>query len=134
MIDKIANFVEEIRIQQQDKEAHVGEDRRLVRAKSVERTPERGQKRYPEEEDGVVTRDEIQETESAKSVAEKLIVEAEQYKAAIERPPGTSDFLSIEKQVSDESFFHQICHVDAGLRQKNRNGTVCGFRKIDSSR
>ena len=110
MMEKIANFVEEIRSQQS------GGDTREVR----QRTPPRAQEVLPStsQEAG----------NNPKEVAEKLIIEAEQYKANIEKPSGT--LLFENNNVSDDDFFHLICHVDANMRAKIENGHYVDLEKL----
>ena len=116
MIDKIANFVEEIQIQQH------GGDRESTPRKKQDNPPEPGTSR----------RESGEHTESSRSVASKLVLDAEQYKAAVEKPQGNdlSNFSSSDCGISDDDFFHLVCHVDSSTRVKIENGQFVDLEKL----
>ena len=120
MIDKIVNFVEEIRSQQRDKE-------------SRHATPSRESQAATEDND---------DRDEARTLASKLILEAEQYKATVEQPQGKqplneydhsegpSSSVNDRNELSDNDFFHLICHVDANMRNKIKNGQYVDLEKL----
>ena len=89
--------------------------------------------------------------EQARECTERTIIEAEKYKAAIETPPGMLnhfnplDHASLEGPVvailqqggvntsvglSDDDFFHLICHVDSNLKEKIERGDYVDLDKL----
>ena len=49
-----------------------------------------------------------------------MLIEAKQYKAAINDPRGKTHLA--DNRLSDDDFFHVTCHIDEGLRNKIQNG------------
>ena len=68
--------------------------------------------------------------DDAKTLANKLIIEAEQFKAAIEQPSGGSTITSTSDIVNDDHFFHLSCHVDDNLRGKIERGEYVDLEKL----
>ena len=63
---------------------------------------------------------------TAKGAVNRILVEAEKYKAALVAPQGT---VPIDKNVrlyrqfdQDDDFFHVSCHIDDSLKLKIQNG------------
>ena len=110
MMDKIANFVEEMRSQHST-------DVREVR----QRTPPRDEDPMPS-----TSRDEAEH--SSKDIADQIIIDAEQYKAHIEKPTGTLEFNG--NGLSDDDFFHLICHVEPSMRAKIEKGQYVDLEKL----
>ena len=115
-IDKIANFVEEIRIQQKEKESDYS-------------TPTRPTRR----DEAGSSKDDSRAgcSSNSRSLASKLILEAEQFKANVEQPQGTYDTTntSVDK-VTDDDFFHLVCHVDIATRNKIEKGEFVDLEKL----
>ena len=60
------------------------------------------------------------ERNQARDLAEKLIVESEQFKASIEKPAG----------MSDDDFFHLVCHIDTATVKKIEAGDYVDLEKL----
>ena len=112
MVNKISNFVESIRMDQHEEEASLG----------------------PNRASEVV----VPGQDQARECTERAIIEAEKYKAAIETPPGMSNFhtpveiggVNSTNGLSDDDFFHLICHIDANLEQKIERGDFVDLDKL----
>ena len=115
IINQISNFVDEIRIQHE-----------------VVATTSRGQDEQTEgyretiqqQPNQLVRNEEQLERDSARKSADKYILEAEHFKANVEKPTGTSLGLS------DDSFFHLLCHVDPNVVTKIENGEYVDLEKL----
>ena len=103
MIDQISNFVEEIRIQSAAESAKVGPS-----TSSETQQPKTGQ---------------------AKEFARDVILEAEQFKATIQKPRGKEANIELEEKIDDE-FFHIACHIDSNLRAKISKGEFVELEKL----
>ena len=75
---------------------------------------------------------EVNPRDQAKQTAEKLIIEAEQFKAAINQPQGISDNEYFQQGVvkDDDDFFHLTCHIDPGLYAKIEHGEYVDLEKL----
>ena len=75
--------------------------------------------------------------------ADQVIVEAEQFKAAVEAPKGNStacnqvfqsqDLNQIIKTLmdnDDDEYFHLTCHIDIALKQKIERGEFVDLEKL----
>ena len=117
MLEKITNFVDQMRIQHDQASTHSeGVASRVVRPSQRDL-----QEASTSRQDEVDDENEELPTDDANSVANKLIVEAEQFKATIERPTGT---------LSDDDFFHLICHVDQNTIAKIERGEYVDLEKL----
>ena len=116
IIDKISNFVEGIRIETDKRRGSPAST--SVRDKDrQEATMSRGEQ-PPEDEEPDRTN--------------KLLIEAEQFKVAVEPPrgnanhtnssPGPSGVKRGEFDVEDDEFFHLTCHIDGALKAKIEGG------------
>ena len=141
LVNQITNFVDKIRI-----ETERAESGRRRRSETVT-TPRNDKKRREEDE-----RDEpvpgTSRSGGKSSQAEQLIIEAEQFKAAVEAPEGTfrpnnafknnvnintgreMKEVSHDLAVSDNDFFYLTCHIDKGLRSKIENGEFVDLEKL----
>ena len=67
-------------------------------------------------------RDEV----NGKAAAEKVLLEAEQFRAQIHKPKGKSGEFDWERMISnlddDDEFFHVTCHIDQSLKTKIERG------------
>ena len=115
MIDKIANFVEEIRIQQRstpelDRQTIIPSRKTATEVKEKERE---------------------QSESTPRSLPAKLILEAEQYKQPTGKEPSQIDSQeSSSVKVSDDEFFHLICHIDSQLKEKIQKGKYVDLEKL----
>ena len=106
VIVKISNFLDGMRIatQQTDKQSgNVGT--------KVTPTPKRSQKERAEQ------------NPNARDEAEKVIIEAEQYRAGIQKPSSEAINLELAKLLNrslddDDEFLHVTCHIDGNLKIK----------------
>ena len=105
MIDKISDFIEGIRIDA----THAQEE--------GPSTSNGRRNRYEEEKEKL---------SQARTRANRLILEAEQYKAKIEVPKGRS----LDDKEMDDDFFHLSCHIEPGLRTKIENGEFIELEKL----
>ena len=118
MIDKISNFVEEMWLQNEGKTGT-----RSRESDVSDNVPKTGE----EPNDPASTSD-------ARALASKLVLEAEQYKANVEQPQGMSNqnvpVGKMGTQLTDNDFFHLVCHVDANMRQKIKKGQFVDLEKL----
>ena len=84
------------------------------------------------------------ELEQARARAEKAIVDAERFRAAVENPTGMVNrpketeiafndqfkMLDIGSGVSDDEFFHLTCHIDPTLIHKIEKGEYVALEKL----
>ena len=85
----------------------------------------RGEENNADAEDGHEDNGRQQpEIEQARLQAEKAILEAEKYKAAL-TPKGRSKTLD-----QDDEFFHITCHVESALREKCEKGEFVELEKL----
>ena len=62
--------------------------------------------------------------DAAKERANQMILEAERYRASIEKPQGK------QPEISDDDFFHLTCHVDNTIRSKIEKGEFVELEKL----
>ena len=131
-MNKIANFVEEMRI--------THERTTNETAASTVTSPKQRRESVPIPEAEPSTSDgrgrdqrnfEMSDMskEEAKELAKQIVVEAEQFKASIEKPQGKQDMFE-QPSLTDDNFFHLICHVDSGLRSKIVKGEYIDLEKL----
>ena len=124
IIDKISNFVGGIQIETDKRRGSPAST--SVRDKDrQEATMSRGEQ-PPEDEEPDRTN--------------KLLIEAEQFKAAVEPPrgnanhtnssPGPSGVKRGEFDVEDDEFFHLTCHIDGALKAKIEGGKFVELEKL----
>ena len=80
--------------------------------------------------------------QEAQKCSENAILQAEKFKATVADPPGKinldipiRNILKVNEPstqqvgmgVSDDDFFHLICHIDQSLKQRIEKGGLCGF-------
>ena len=83
------------------------------------------------------------EVREGRDLAEKLVVEAEQFKASVQPPKGDNNSISATFQNlrapelirfiaenDDDDFFHLTCHVEAGLRRKIELGEFIDLDRL----
>ena len=110
MIDKISDFVEGIRMQSEDNnkaDSNVTPSRPAVQM--------------------------VDPIEEAKEKARELVIEAEQFKAAVNAPQGISNNLHYNPNGmvrEDDEFFHLTCHVPAELICKIQRGEFVELEKL----
>ena len=116
----ISNFIKQIRLGNSDS---TSEEAGRVRSE-VSVPKEQGRR------SSGGTSDERSRTERARDEAADLVLKAERYKAEL-APEGMFDKL--KKLVSanqDDKFFHIICHIDQGLRDKIKKGEFVDLEKL----
>ena len=124
IIDKISNFVEQVRIKTS------GGWKRLSP------TPDRIQKSC-----NVQLQQQIPPAEPGTSgasegcaVADKIVINAEQFKAKLQPPKGESyvDFAKVVKALTDDDdeFFHVTCHIESGLKSKIARGDFIDLEQL----
>ena len=119
MINKISNFVEEIRIQS----AQQSEPRDCRTPAGDSRTVKR--KLNMEEDDDIQLGTSGMTEPSPKQVSDKFILEAEHFRANVEPPvKGMYDTLD------DDNYFHLACHVDENLKEKIEHGEFVDLEKL----
>ena len=137
IIDQISNFVEKIRIETSRNSPGVAKVRRRQEVDHQEPSTSTG--------NGAVAA----QASLAKKHAEDLVIQAEQYKAAVQSPTGNELFnismgpnniieptLTIGKVAGvpaaseDDEFFHLTCHVEPNLRQKIEQGGFVDLEKL----
>ena len=111
IIDKIANFADEMRSQHREST-----------------TKEKEGSSFRDKE---VEREQVSDDYDSHNLASKLVLEAEQYKAVVEQPQGKNTLPGKinELSLSDDDFFHLVCHVDANTRTKIENGHYVDLEK-----
>ena len=130
VIDQISDFVDNIRMNQRL------EERKTPRQSTLKRSNIEG--------DGGSSK----EVDDARSAADKQIIEAERFKAALTpqkqgnenyflntvRTEGQGVFVGIQNKLGglmeDDEFFHITCHVDPVLRAKIERGEFVELEKI----
>ena len=86
-------------------------------------TPKRSQKERAEQ------------NPNARDEAEKVIIEAEQYRAGIQKPSGEAINLELAKLLNrslddDDEFFHVTCHIDGNLKIKIECGEYVDLEQL----
>ena len=90
IIDQISNFVDEMRIQH-DANQPFTSDKQWRRKEEIKE----------------------RETDKARRQAEQLVIEAERFKASVEKPTGMENVeLWQTRELTDDMFFHLLCHID----------------------
>ena len=69
--------------------------------------------------------EQVSEMELAKQQAEKAIIEAEKYKAALTPKGKKAQIVDV-----DDEFFHVTCHVETALREKCEKGEFLELEKL----
>ena len=148
IIDKISNFVEEVRIettrqQRSPAQGHpVGQETErmapvpgTLNAQNVLGQPELDSSVHVQQPDGLLADDAQADVNEGRLAADRILLESEKYKAAIAAPQGNPQLNnnSIEwlcKWDSDDDFFHLTCHVDPALRAKIIKGEFVDLTKL----
>ena len=127
LIDKISDFVEGIRISTTQKTDLVRDDgpststgRRGNTANEVT------EERYDAERDKL---------SQARTRANRLIIEAEQYKAQVETPKGRNSMNNMNNMANmhrqeDDEFFHISCHIDPNIKAKIEKGEFIELERL----
>ena len=128
MINKISDFIEGIRLEA-DKDTHL--DGRLTNVRSQQQTAADVNDPQPSTSRGRRdNRDELVSDEEklsqARSRANRIILEAEQYKAQVETPKGKPFVYNN----MDEEFFHIACHIEQNLKDKIEKGEFVELERL----
>ena len=116
VLNKISNFVEQIRID--SKQGTPAGDRRTpVRATRGNENP---------------VDDPEPSTSRGRVIGDRIVVDAEQHKAAVHAPRGKEfNFERFLHNIDDDDeFFHVTCHIDSGLRSKIARGEFVDLEKL----
>ena len=133
MIDKISNFIEGIRLETSDRcadeEANVTRPRpRILVDASDNPQPSTSWGVRNNADNRISDEDKLS---SAKTRANRIILEAEQYRAQVETPKGKQPFMQQPNLVNmDEEFFHISCHIDQSIRDKIEKGEFVELEKL----
>lgn len=75
-----------------------------------------------------------QQLSSARGATDKVLLEAEKYKAALAAPKGMvpiDDNIKMLRQFNiDDDFFHVTCHIDSSLKTKIQNGEFVDLERL----
>ena len=112
MIDKISDFVEGIRIS-----TAANAKKSNLMEEDAGPSTSTGFRGAAAEDTFMDERDKLTQ---ARTRANRLILEAEQYKAKVETPKG----------MSDDEFFHISCHIDPNIKIKIENGEYIELEKL----
>ena len=108
MANKISEFVEGIRLEESSRHRCLPHDgREEVQPGQPCVTPSKGDKEG----------------------ADKVILQAEQFKANITAPPKGNEFTPILVE-NDDDFFHITCHVEHNLKEKIERGDFVDLEKL----
>ena len=123
-ISKISNFVESMRLEEDDRGARTRVQDHVRPRKSE---PGRNQHSSPRDRHDRDSRDrDRQSLRPARELADQVIVEAERFKADLVPPRGRSnDFVD-----NDDEFFHITCHVDWPIRERIEHGDYVELDKL----
>ena len=73
----------------------------------------------------------VNKLQEARDHAQKIILEAERYRANVEQPTGLPFSVTNQNNsISDDEFFHLTCHVDLALRDKIQKGDFVELEKL----
>ena len=137
-IEQISNFVEEIRAASEPRQSRDNTPVRFTKKP----TPQGHQGSNKSDNDDELQ--ELQEKEENKQATEKLLVEAEQFKATIAAPQGNNvsgiEKLLIDKFKSeleirrflddDDDFFHVSCHLEPSMKNKIERGEYVDLERL----
>ena len=68
--------------------------------------------------------------DQVQAIADKMIIDAEQYRASIDKPAGRSNCEIDKFAEGDNQFFHITCHVDSVLKCKIEHGNFVELEKL----
>ena len=115
VINRISNFVENIRIQSR----RVTPESQEVRSGKGEHTPNRRQHKDKQQ---------LSTSTSSRETADQIVLDAEQFKAKLQPPKGESLGLNVNGMGrvplldEDDEFFHVTCHISQTLKSKIAKG------------
>ena len=122
-MNKISNFVESVRIDNERRERPGPANGKAGTAEG---------KNNDKVQTDSSTKDKIKQ---AKDRADQIILEAEQYKAMVDQPTGNTEniqSLNVNQGpgISDDEFFHLTCHIDMNIRSKIEKGGFVELEKL----
>ena len=133
IIEKISNFVDQIRLQQGESSPSTNAQQKETTAQIIPSGKDLVEAGGSGEADKQYEQDILPE-EDAKAIADRLILESEQFKAALEKPIGNVNIVnsvnSDKTTLSDDDFFHLMCHVDQITIAKIEKGEYVDFEKL----
>ena len=119
MLEQISNFVEGIRIQQATRSPVPTAMVTTNNAAMVAQMPQQ----QPAEDNFV------KKGQQARELAQDLLVEAEQFKANLQKPKGKTNEIEWHKGLDDE-FFHITCHIDPDFTEQIEKGKFIELEKL----
>ena len=72
----------------------------------------------------------VSDEAQGRSIAERMILDAERFKAAVDRPSGKEMPNLFPTQTVDDEFFHLTCHIDSNLVPKIERGEFIELEKL----
>ena len=128
IMERISNFVEEIRLQTVDHSASL--NKFIMSDKNISGDKEGnvdGAKEQDKETNG-----NLEETNL--EVARRIVADAENFKATVKPPPKGNGFLDKiprgEDHMDDDDYFYLVCHVDSGLKAKIEKGEYIDLERL----
>ena len=132
MLQKISNFVEEIRISSNPGTPKTATPAKFVRGpgQQVDAGASNSNGNQPRNLD-----EEQQMDERPQQRESQADIETERFDATVEASPGKGDRIKnvVDRQYEDEDddeFFHLACHVDAGLKTKIQKGEFVELERL----
>ena len=129
VIEQISNLVEQIKVR--DTEG----DRNRSNRESAERRRRDGSVRDGDNAEGEERH--AAALDEGRRLADNFILEAEQFKATVQPPKGTSehldklgDFIKSLTDNQDDDFFHLTCHIDQTLRKRIEAGEFVDLDRL----
>ena len=128
LVKQISSFVENIRISEERKQQQATQKTRYDRpergdAANRRESPQPGCSKQDDDE----LQDEdnnVRRTPEAQKVADRILINAEKFKASVEAPKGNYC------DSNDDEFFHLTCHIDPNLKNKIMNGEFVDLEKL----
>ena len=133
VINQISDFVENIRMESQCNSLASDHQRPSSRVRSEVVRVERGESSSADHH----ARREREDEQESKEAADKILLDAEQFKASLVAPqkgmlPDNIDgnIELLHKLDNDDDFFHVSCHIDPTLRVKIEHGEFIDLEKL----
>ena len=132
LIDELSDLVERVRMENSPRHCSRDRSASVHRDSQPRNDQDEGVRNRTEQNSRVHVRPEVAE---GNLVADRMITEAERFKAAVQPPKGELDqnmgeFMRYIADNDDDSFFHLTCHVDPGLKTKIENGEFIDLDKL----
>ena len=134
LIDKISEFVEGIRFESSRKrgrnsppDAVASTSQKRSQQDDLRRVERRDSTPDDMRDNNGAAQQREDEEERARRLADKLVVESEQFKANLIAPKGMPSQIDnhiqlLRKFDNDDDFFHTTCHIEPGVKSKIEMG------------